>query len=75
MQDTEFDFSHVEPTAMFGRVMDFQFGGNAVRLSRGERFIQRGEFVRVQIIHDQDDRVCLRKMDIDQVAQAVGEID
>jgi len=60
---------------MFGGVMDFQFGGNAVRLSRWERFIQRCEFVHVQIIHDQDDRVCLREMDIDQVTQAVGEID
>ena len=75
MQDTEFDFSHVEPTAMFGGVVDFQFGGNAARLSRRERFIQRCEFVRVQIVHHQDDRVCLREMDIDQVAHAVGEID
>ena len=32
MQDTEFDFSHIEPTAMLGSVMDFEFGGNAAGL-------------------------------------------
>ena len=44
-------------------------------LGRRERFIQRCEFVRIQIVHHHDDRVCLREMDIDQVAQAVGKID
>ena len=75
MQDTEFDFSHIEPTAMLGGVMDFEFGGNAAGLGRRERFIQRCEFVRIQIVHHHDDRVCLREMDIDQVAHAVGKID
>ena len=54
--------------------MDFQFGGNAAGFSRRERFIQRSEFVRVQIVHHQDDRVCLREMDVDQVTQAVGKV-
>jgi len=75
MQDTEFDFSHIEPTAMLGGVMDFQFGGNAAGLGRRKGFIERSKFVRVQIVHHQGDGVCLREMDIDQVAHAVGKID
>ena len=59
---------------MLGRVMDFQFGGKAACFSRRERFIQRSEFVRVQIVHHQDDRVSLREMDVDKVTQAVGKI-
>ena len=58
---------------MLGRVMDFQFGGKAAGFSRRERFIQRSKFVRVQIVHHQDDRVCLREMDVDKVTQAVAK--
>ena len=45
------------------------------RASAGGNLIQRCEFVRIQIVHHHDDRVCLREMDIDQVAHAVGKID
>ncbi|MYB40550.1 hypothetical protein F4X86_04800 [Candidatus Saccharibacteria bacterium] len=43
MQDTEFDFGHIELTAMFWCVMDFQFGGYAAGFSRRERFIEGSE--------------------------------
>src|SRR3954447_25433809 len=37
LQDTQLDLGHVEPTAMLGRVMDFQLVGQALRLGRWER--------------------------------------
>ncbi len=74
MQDTEFDFSHIEPTAMFWGVMAFHFGGDAAGFSRRERFIEGSNFIRVQIVHHQDEPLCLREMDVDQVTQAVGKV-
>ena len=35
LHDTEFNFSHVQPTAMFGRVVEFQF------LAQSSRFVGR----------------------------------
>ena len=39
-QYSEFDFGDVEPTAMLGRVMEFQLPGQRTRFVRRERFIQ-----------------------------------
>lgn len=59
---------------MFWPAMDLQLGGKAARFSRGERFIRRSEGLRVLIVHYQVNLRCLRKMDVDRVAQAVGKV-
>ena len=40
VEDTQFDFSHVEPTAVFGRVMDLQLLDNAPRLGGRKGFVE-----------------------------------
>ena len=40
VQHTDLDLSHVQPTGMFGCVMEFQALEDAVRFGRREGFIQ-----------------------------------
>ena len=49
----KFNFSHIQPTAVFGRVMNFQFIRQPFGLCGFKSLIQRGFVMGVQIIHDQ----------------------
>ena len=40
LQDAQFDFGHIEPTAVFGRVVKLQLSENPSGLFRGEGFIE-----------------------------------
>ena len=48
-QSTEFDLGDVEPAAVFGRMVDFETAGQAVRLFGREGLVERGQIVGVEI--------------------------
>ena len=53
LEDAQCDLSHVQPTPMLGCVMQLQLPGDPPRLSRLERFIQRRDLMRIEIVqHD-----------------------
>ena len=74
MQDAEFDFSHIEPTSMFRGVMDFQLFNDAACFCWSKGLVERGELVCVQVIHHNDDPLCMGEMDVDQVTHTVSEV-
>ena len=44
LQDTQCDFSHIQPTAVLGRIMAFQLLQKPPRCCRGKGFIERRRF-------------------------------
>ena len=57
LQDAQLDFGHVQPTPVLWWVMQLQFPGNLPRLGRFERFIQRRQLMRIEIVqHDPNPR-------------------
>src|SRR5574341_659300 len=73
-QHRDLDFNHVQPTAMFGSVMELQLASNAAGLGWLKDFIQDLRFVGVEVVKHQPDRQCSWEIDIHQVAQTVGDI-
>jgi hypothetical protein len=51
-QHAQFNFRHVEPGTMFGRVVDFEPIRQAFRLVRRKHFVKTGWLVRVELAHD-----------------------
>lgn len=49
-KDTKLDFSHVQPTAVLGGVMQLQLARDPMRFFRRECFIQGSQAVRVEIV-------------------------
>ena len=74
MQDAQLNFSHVQPTAMFGGVMDLQTFGNPAGFSRFKGFIERRKLMSVQVIHDQNNLFRFCKMNVDQVTHTMGKV-
>ena len=74
-QNGEFGFSHVEPTAVLGRVMPFEAFDEPARLGRWKGLIERGWLVGVEIILQQHDFRRVRKMRVGQIPEHVGIID
>jgi hypothetical protein len=74
-QHREFDFSHIKPAPVLGRVMDLELFHKAPRLGRRKRLVERGGRVRIQIVHHDDEllRVAIRA--VAQVADEMGEVD
>ncbi len=62
----EFDFRHVEPTAMFGGIMNVEFIGDSFGLRGRKCFIQRSFGMGIQIVHHEADFLCMRLMLINQ---------
>jgi hypothetical protein len=54
--------------------MDLQPVGDTLGLWWGERFVERGFGVRVQIVHDQNDLLGIREVQVHQVAHHIGPI-
>jgi hypothetical protein len=55
VKDAQVQLGHVEPTAVLGRVMQFQLTGNLARFVRFEGFLQRGQLMGAQVVeHDAD---------------------
>ena len=74
-QGGQLDLGDVEPGAVFGGVVDLQPGGEAARLDRLERLIQRPEGVRVEVVHDQDHGRGVGIVDGEQPVDLVGPVE
>src|SRR5499427_10298551 len=73
-QDTQFDFGHIQPTAVLGCVMPFELFQNAPRFCGGKGCIERGGFVRVQVVHHETNHLGFWIADIDQPAHLLGKV-
>src|SRR5258708_23357183 len=73
-QNTQFNFSHVEPRAMFGGVVKAQARENASGLSRLKSLIQRSGGVRIEIVQDQMNTAPIGIYGFDQPLHGVGQI-
>jgi hypothetical protein len=73
-QMAEFDFRHVEPTAVFRRIMDLSFIRDSFRLRRIKGFIKSGFGMGIQIVHDEANLLHVRRMVIQQFFDKVRPI-
>src|SRR5436190_15346337 len=60
IKGAQFDFGDIEPTAVLGRVVDFQSTGQSSSLLRLEGFVKGGRTVSVEVIHYQANLGSLR---------------
>src|SRR2546421_1205227 len=74
-KNTDLDLGHVQPTAMFGSVMELHPLQNAAGLSRFKGFIQGSSRMRIQVILHNANVFRLRIDRIHQPADAVGIVD
>src|ERR671926_837939 len=74
LQDTQFDFGHIQPTAVLGRVMQFELLQNPPRFCGGKGFIERGGFVGVEVVQHDPNPLRFRIPDIDQPAHVLGKV-
>src|SRR5215472_17526958 len=74
-KNTALDLSHIEPAAVFGRVMDLHPPQNASGLGRRESFIQGRCGMYVQVILHDTYAVGLWIDHIDQPLDAVGVVE
>ena len=73
-QMAEFDLRHVEPTAVFRRIMDRSFIRDSFRLRRIKGFIQRSFGVGIQIVHHEANLLHVGIMLINQFFDKVRPI-
>src|SRR5258707_1223970 len=73
-QDTQFNFSHVEPRARVGGVVKAQARENAAGLLRRKGLIQRSGGVRIEIVQDQMNTAHIGLYGFDQPVYGVGKI-
>src|SRR5574341_1186719 len=73
-EHAQFDFRHVQPTAIAGRVMDLQAAGQPMGLGRRKSFVERGQMVGVEIITHQLDLARLWIIFIQQLPDLFGPI-
>src|SRR5690606_24447329 len=69
LEDRQFDFSDVQPAAMFRCVVPLDALSKASGLSRREALVQTGRMMDVQVVNHQNDLVGIRVNDVNQVAQ------
>ena len=74
-QDTQLDLCHVQPTAMLRRVVKHQLGSDTVRLLWWKMGVQASFRVCVEIVHHQLNSLNAWKMDVHQVAHALGKVE
>ena len=65
-QHSDLYLRHIQPTAVFGCVVYLQPLSYTPRLRRLERLVQRGQPVRVEVVHHQHDSLSVRVVLIDQ---------
>src|SRR5262245_53193772 len=73
-QDRQFDLGHVQPTAVLGRVVDLQAGGDPSRLLGREGLVERSQGVDVQVVQHQHDPLCLGVVHLDQLSDQFGPV-
>src|SRR6266568_2768476 len=59
LKNADLDLGHIQPTAMFGRVMHLQSLPDALRFLRGKRLVEAGCSMCVKIVHHQTDHARL----------------
>ena len=59
-EDAEFDFGNIEPAAVLGRVMEFEALCQTAGFLRGERLVEGGGCVGVEVVAHQDDGFSFR---------------
>ena len=74
-QDAEFDFGHVQTTAVAWRVGELPTPGQPVGLLGGEGLLERGDLVRVQVVADQLHLARLRVVLVQQAADFLDPSD
>ncbi len=67
-------FWQIEPTAMLRRVMDLQSLSNPARFGGREGFVERGGYVRVEVVHHQHDLLGSGVVHIDELIDAVRPV-
>ena len=73
-QMAEFDLRHVEPTAVFGSIMDVSFVGDSFRLMGIKCFVKRSFGVGIQIVHHEANLLHVGIMLINQFFDKVRPI-
>src|SRR4051794_21316995 len=73
-QHRQLDLRHVQPAPVLRRVVDLQLLGDPPRLLRRERLVERGQLVRVQVVHHQDHLLRLLVHLLHQPADHLGEV-
>ncbi len=73
-EHAEFDFRHVQPTAVFGRMVQFQPIQDVPGFFGREGLVQGTGRVRVEVVADQTDLGCGGKVLIHQVVHGVGPV-
>lgn len=63
-QHIQFNLGHIQPAAMFRRMVYLKPSGQSVGLIQSEPFVKRTGRMRVQVIHDQNNLFCLWIHDI-----------
>ena len=73
-QHADFDLDHVQPTGVFGRVVELQALQEAMRLWRAESLVQGAHAVGRKIVHDDSDAIRVGIVRIGEIAHAMGEV-
>lgn len=73
-QHTQLQLRHIQPAAMFGRVVNLQFRGESAGFRGWECRIQGGRGVDVELVHNHRNPRSLGIVDIDELLDAVGEL-
>ena len=74
-EHTELDLGDGEPTAVLGGGMDVEFVPDPLGFGRRERLVEPGRVVGVEVVEHQGDALGIRKVDVDQLAHHLGEVD
>ncbi len=74
-QNAQFDFGDIEPTAVTRGIDQMESLGQVMRLLSGERFVQGGDGVRVEVVADEMNLACLREVLVQQLPDLMGPID
>src|SRR5947209_4192364 len=70
----EFDLRHVQPTAVFGSIMNLQLLTEALRFLWGKHLIESRWRMRIQVIHHQHDLLGLWIMHVDELTHKFSPI-
>jgi len=74
-EDAELALGDIEPASVLGSVMDLELVGQVLGFGRGEGLVERGRAVGVQVVHDQDDPLRVRVVDLHQVLDEPSPVD
>src|SRR5262249_47039938 len=74
-QNRQFALGDVEPAAMFGRVVEVEFSGDAPRVGGRKRYIQRCDGVHAQVVEHHPNDSSVWVSDVDEPTHLMREVD